>query len=77
MDTNITPAPAVLPAPSIWMSRHVHCQIMCTIGARPAETGGILLGPVGSDDVTDFYFDTSGLALRPVRRRRAFSSASP
>ena len=45
--------------PPIWMTRRVHCQIMCTIGARRPETGGILLGPIGSNDVTDFYFDNT------------------
>jgi hypothetical protein len=30
---------------------------MCTIGAQPPETGGILLGPIGSNDITEFYFD--------------------
>jgi proteasome lid subunit RPN8/RPN11 len=32
---------------------------MCTVGAYPPETGGILLGPIGGDDVTDFYFDAT------------------
>ena len=43
--------------PSICMCQSVHCRIMSTIGARNPETGGILLGPVGGSDVTDFYFD--------------------
>lgn len=43
--------------PPIWMCRHVHCEVMCTIGARRPETGGILLGPIGSNDITHFYFD--------------------
>jgi hypothetical protein len=41
--------------------RHVHCQIMCSIGARRPESGGILLGPTGSNDITDFYFDATAL----------------
>lgn len=45
--------------PPICMSRHVRCQIMCTIGALRPETGGILLGPVGGTDITDFYFDAT------------------
>ena len=45
--------------PPIAMSRHVRCQIMHTIGARRPETGGILLGPIGSNDITDFYFDAT------------------
>lgn len=47
------------PVPPICMNRHVRCQIMCTIGTRYPETGGVLLGPVGSNDVTDFYFDVT------------------
>ena len=43
--------------PLIVMSTRVRCQIMCTIGARRPESGGILLGPIGSTDITDFYFD--------------------
>jgi proteasome lid subunit RPN8/RPN11 len=40
---------------------HVVCkEIMLTIGAQPAETGGIILGPVGTNDVTDFFFDEGG-----------------
>jgi len=35
-------------------------QIMNTVGARLPETGGILLGPVGSEEVTGFHFDTGG-----------------
>src|SRR5438046_5055514 len=46
--------------PPISMNRHVLCQIMSTIGACLPETGGILLGPIGSSDITDFYFDTTG-----------------
>ena len=56
-----TPIPDIAspPVPPLWMCRHVRCQIMCTIGARRPETGGILLGPIGSNDVTDFYFDAT------------------
>jgi proteasome lid subunit RPN8/RPN11 len=50
---------AMISAPPIRMSRRVHCRIMCSIGARPAETGGILLGPIGGNDITDFYFDAA------------------
>jgi proteasome lid subunit RPN8/RPN11 len=45
--------------PQISMSRHVVCQIMCTVGVHAPETGGILLGPIGTSDITDFYFDSS------------------
>jgi len=47
------------PVPPICMSRRVHCAIMCSIGAQRPETGGILLGPAGSNDITDFYFDAT------------------
>lgn len=67
----------VISIPPICMSRHVHCQIMSTIGALRPETGGILLGPVNGNDITDFYFDTtarcSGATYTPdhvtLRRR--------
>jgi proteasome lid subunit RPN8/RPN11 len=52
---------AILPVPPIYLSRHVCCKLMSTVGARRAESGGILLGPIGSNDVTDFYFDDSAL----------------
>jgi hypothetical protein len=46
------------PSP-IAMSRHVVCAIMCSIGAHEPETGGILLGPIGTSRITDFYFDVT------------------
>ena len=58
MYTNI-PDSTSPPVPPIWMCRHVRCQIMCTIGAHPPETGGILLGPIGGNDITGFYFDAT------------------
>jgi proteasome lid subunit RPN8/RPN11 len=56
-----TTNPVISGTPPIRMSRHVSCQIMSTIGARPAESGGILLGPIGCDNVTEFFFDRSAL----------------
>ena len=47
------------PAPPICMSPHVRCQIMGAVGARRAESGGILLGPIGSNYISDFYFDAT------------------
>ena len=35
-------------------------ELMNTVGSRPAETGGILIGPIGTNDITHFYFDRSG-----------------
>jgi proteasome lid subunit RPN8/RPN11 len=51
--------PPTCVVPPICMSRHVRCQIMSTVGAKRPETGGILLGPTGSNDITDFYFDST------------------
>ena len=43
----------------ISISKHVVCQIMCTVGGNAPETGGILLGPIDSSEITDFYFDAT------------------
>lgn len=43
--------------PVVKIAHNVCKDILLTIGARPAESGGILLGPVGTNDVTDFFFD--------------------
>jgi hypothetical protein len=45
--------------PPIVMTRDVRCQIMCTIATRRPEAGGILLGPIGSMDVTAYHFDST------------------
>ncbi|QNN23354.1 hypothetical protein HED60_14060 [Planctomycetales bacterium ZRK34] len=42
------------------MAASVMKHIFLTIGSRPPESGGILLGPIGSEDVTDFHFDVTG-----------------
>jgi proteasome lid subunit RPN8/RPN11 len=47
--------------PPISITRHAFCQIMTTVANRPAESGGILLGPIGSSDVTEFYFDSTAV----------------
>lgn len=44
----------------IKMSQKAYRKMMNCICPRPAESGGILLGPVGSNMVTDFYFDSGG-----------------
>ena len=46
------------------MAREVYRAILLTIGTQTPETGGILLGPVGSTDVTVFYFDCGALCSR-------------
>jgi len=35
-------------------------KAMLSICSRPAESGGLLLGPMGSNDVTEFFFDAGG-----------------
>jgi len=45
--------------PILKMNSRVYWEILSTIGSRPAETGGILLGPMDSNDITNFYFDKS------------------
>jgi proteasome lid subunit RPN8/RPN11 len=44
----------------IKISQKAYRKMMNYICSRPAESGGILLGPVGSNVVTDFYFDSGG-----------------
>lgn len=46
--------------PIVKIAHNVCKNIMLTIGTRPVESGGILLGPVGTNDVTDFFFDNGG-----------------
>jgi proteasome lid subunit RPN8/RPN11 len=48
-----------LAVPSIPITRAVVCEIMRTIGSKPPETGGILLGPIGRSEITAFYFDVT------------------
>lgn len=52
-----TIAPPPVAVPPIVMTRSVWRGIFRTVGMLPAESGGILLGPVGGDEVTGFYFD--------------------
>ncbi len=39
------------------MAATAHVELMSALCSRPPEAGGILLGPIGSSEVTDFYFD--------------------
>lgn len=39
------------------MTCQAYREMICHIASQPSETGGILLGPIGSDDITDFSFD--------------------
>lgn len=43
--------------PLLRMNQGARREIMRTVGALKPETGGILLGPVGSNEITAFYFD--------------------
>lgn len=47
------------PRPKIIVHASVIDRIMNSIGARPAETGGILLGPTDSNEITNFFFDAT------------------
>ena len=50
--------------PMVKIAHKVCKDIMLTIGTRAPESGGILLGPIGTSDVTDFFFDTDGDCTR-------------
>ena len=43
--------------PQITIRKQVLHDIMYSLASRNPESGGILLGPIGTTDVTDFYFD--------------------
>jgi proteasome lid subunit RPN8/RPN11 len=57
---NVRKQNAVPTVPPLRIRKDLLCQIMRTIGALAPESGGILLGPVGSNDITDFFFDSGG-----------------
>lgn len=42
------------------MARRAFHELLFHLAALPPEAGGILLGPIGSNDVTDFVLDDSG-----------------
>jgi proteasome lid subunit RPN8/RPN11 len=42
------------------MTREAFDKMMLSIISRPVESGGVLLGEVGSQDVSDFFFDAGG-----------------
>ena len=48
------------------MTRKAFDKAMFSICSRPPESGGLWIGPVGTYEITDFYFDSGG----------TFSSAS-
>ncbi len=50
---------AAFESPALYMTYEAYQSVMRSVASRPAETGGILLGPIDSDEVTGFYFDGS------------------
>ncbi|MBN2267673.1 MAG: Mov34/MPN/PAD-1 family protein [Candidatus Babeliaceae bacterium] len=46
--------------PEITIHRQVISKLFASIGSRPPESGGVLLGPVNCNEVSDFYFDDQG-----------------
>jgi proteasome lid subunit RPN8/RPN11 len=52
----------------VQVAASAYWQIATTVGARPAEHGGLLLGPADSDEITEFWFDPG-----PQRGRTTYS----
>jgi proteasome lid subunit RPN8/RPN11 len=48
------------PKANVNMAHDAFAKAMLAICSKPAERGGLLLGPIGSNDVSDFFFDTGG-----------------
>lgn len=46
--------------PVVPMAHTAYEAILQCIAFRPAESGGILLGPIGRNEVTEFHFDQNG-----------------
>lgn len=55
--------------PQMRIKQAVFTEIIFEICPRPVEAGGLLLGPIGSNDITDFYYDqganSSGVTYSP------------
>ena len=45
---------------TVRIKREAFYALMHQLGTKPAERGGIILGPVGTNDITHFYFDRDG-----------------
>jgi hypothetical protein len=43
------------------ISRKAFYELRHKLSSRPAESGGVLLGPANSDAITHFYFDSGGV----------------
>lgn len=46
--------------PEMRMSKAAYTNIIYEICSRPIEAGGILLGPVDTNSITKFYYDSGG-----------------
>lgn len=43
------------------IARSAYRAMLETLMSKPVEAGGILLGPIGADDITEFYFDAGAV----------------
>ena len=47
----------VPPQLELRMAQSAHASMMQSLLERPSEAGGLLLGPIGTNEITAFYFD--------------------
>ena len=47
--------------PVLRIACEVYRQVLFELSYRPVESGGLLLGPIGSNAITGFHFDDSAL----------------
>lgn len=52
---------SVIKMVTVKIKRKTLNELMNQIAYKPAESGGILLGPIGTNDITNFYFDQVGI----------------
>lgn len=45
--------------PKLLIAHSAYRDSLTAIASRPPESGGLLLGPMGGNDITDFYFDAT------------------
>ena len=48
--------------PQLRIACEVYRQVLFDLSYRPVESGGLLLGPIGSDAITGFHFDDTALS---------------
>ena len=46
--------------PTLNVEAAAYRDVLLTLASYPLETGGVLLGPVGSTRITEFYHDVTG-----------------